>query len=124
MITPPRSSRWFEPRLSPGGRLGFMLHRLSGLGLLLYLYLHLAVLAQLRQGASGWETFLRLVRSPLFYLLDAMLLFGFIFHGLNGLRLVLVESGRAVRWHKLLFWIVLAVSLLLTLLGMLGIALR
>lgn len=117
-------SRWFEVRVRPSGWLAFMLHRLSGIGLVVYLYLHLLVLSQLRLGPQGWDQFLKLVTSPLFLLLDAILLFGLVMHGLNGLRLALVGMGIGTRWHKLLFWISLVLSVGLTFAGMLWMFIR
>jgi succinate dehydrogenase / fumarate reductase cytochrome b subunit len=96
-----------------------MLHRLSGIGLVVYLYLHLLVLNQLRQGAQGWDRFVKLASSPLFLLLDAILLFGLLMHGLNGFRLVLVGTGIRIQWQKPLFWISLVLSVGLTFVGML-----
>ena len=82
-----RHSRWFVLRSRPAGMLAFMLHRLTGIGLVFYLYLHLAVLSKLRGGPESWDSFLALVRSPWFLLLDGILLLGVLIHGLNGLRL-------------------------------------
>lgn len=112
-----RRSRWFEWRLKPVGMLAFMLHRLSGIGLVFYLYLHLAVLNRLRGGPEGWDGFLAQVRSPLFLVLDGILLLGVLIHGLNGLRLTFIGLNRGLRWQKASFWAVLGISILLTLWG-------
>ncbi len=114
-------SRWFEVRLGPGGFLAFMLHRLSGIGLVVYLYLHLAVLDRLRAGPQAWDGFIALVRSPVFLALDVVLLFGLVFHGLNGLRVVALGLGRGLRLQKALFWLALFLAVGLALLGILGI---
>ena len=106
---------WFDPRLP-----AFALHRLSGLGLVAYLYLHLLILNTLRQGPQAWDGFVTIMRSPLVLGLDAVLLFGILFHGLNGLRLALVEWGLGLRWQQAAFWVCLAASLTLTVLGMLA----
>ena len=48
---------WLDPR---GRRLGgwaFVVNRLSGLGLVAYLYLHLVVLSLLAGGPGGWDAF-------------------------------------------------------------------
>ncbi len=84
---------WFDPR---GRRLGgwaFALNRLTAIGLLLYLYIHLAVLSLLVQGPGAWDAFVDLVLSPLFLMLDVVLIFGMLFHGLNGIRVSLVGFG-------------------------------
>ena len=111
------SSRWFELRLRPVGMLAFMLHRLSGIGLVFYLFLHLAVLSKLRGGPESWDSFLELVRSPLFLILDGILLLGVLFHALNGLRLTFIGLNIGLHWQKASFWVVLGLSLLLTLWG-------
>jgi succinate dehydrogenase / fumarate reductase cytochrome b subunit len=112
-----RRSRWFDLRLKPVGMLAFMLHRLTGIGLVLYLYLHLAVLNRLRSGPEGWDSFLEQVRSPLFLALDGILLLGVLIHGLNGLRVTLIGLNRGLRWQKVSFWAVFWLSILLTLWG-------
>jgi len=111
------SSRWFELRLKPAGMLAFMVHRLSGIGLVFYLFLHLGVLNRLRGGPGNWDGFIALVRSPLFLVLDGILLLGVLLHGLNGLRLTLIGLNRGLRWQKSSFWAILGLSILLTLWG-------
>jgi len=111
--------RWFELRRSVG-LWAFMIHRFSGVGLVVYLYLHLAVLNQLRGGPEGWDEFIALARSPLFLALDVILLGGLLIHGLNGLRLTLLGLGRGLRWQKVLFWASLIVTILLTAWGALA----
>ena len=110
-------SHWFEPRLRSAGILAFMFHRLSAIGLVAYLYLHLAVLSWLRQGPQAWNGFVQLMRSPLFLILDAVLLFGLSFHGLNGLRVTLIGLGFFLRWERVMFWICLILATSLTILG-------
>jgi succinate dehydrogenase cytochrome b subunit len=110
-------SQWFDLRSRSTGKLAFMVHRLSGIGLVVYLYLHLAVLNQLRQGPQAWDDFVEIVRSPLFLLLDAVLLFGILIHGLNGMRLVLVGLGIFLQWERVTFWFCLILATCLTILG-------
>jgi succinate dehydrogenase / fumarate reductase cytochrome b subunit len=114
---PSRRSHWFELRYKPAGMLAFMLHRLSGIGLVFYLYLHLAVLSKLRGGPESWDSFLALVRSPLFLFLDGILLLGVLFHGLNGLRLTFIGLNLGLRWQKASFWVILALSIGLAIWG-------
>jgi len=69
-----------------------------------YLYLHLTVLSLLLRGESSWHGFLKLATTPLFLGLDVILIFGLLFHGLNGLRIALVGSGIAADRQQALFW--------------------
>jgi succinate dehydrogenase / fumarate reductase cytochrome b subunit len=92
--------RWFSFRKRSLGMWGFVLNRIAGLGLIFYLILHLVVLSLLTRGPESWDSFIALVRSPAFLLLDVVLLAGIIGHGLNGLRVALIGTGLLVRWQR------------------------
>jgi succinate dehydrogenase / fumarate reductase cytochrome b subunit len=100
----PGPSAWFDIRKRGTGHWAFSLNRFTSLGLVFYLYLHLAVLSMLLRGESAWHGFLKLATTPVFLGLDVLLLFGLLFHGLNGLRVALVGSGIAADRQKALFW--------------------
>lgn len=104
---------WFDVRRRRVGSWAFALNRLTGLGLTFYLFLHLGVLSILLQGESAWNDFIALVKSPLFLILDVVLLFGLIFHGLNSIRVALVGMGFVTEKQRSLFWGLMAVGLLL-----------
>ncbi len=104
---------WFDVRRRGVGSWAFALNRLTGLGLSLYLFLHLGVLSILLQGDSAWNDFVTLVKSPFFLILDVFLLFGLIFHGLNGIRVALVGLGFVTEKQKSLFWGVMVLGILL-----------
>jgi succinate dehydrogenase / fumarate reductase, cytochrome b subunit len=115
-----KQSNWFELKYRSTGKLAFMVHRLSGIGLVAYLYLHLVLLNKLRQGPPAWDSFLQVMRSPLVQVLDSVLLFGILIHGLNGLRLTLIGFGAFLRWQRVFFWFSLILAAALTILGVLA----
>ncbi|GEM_PF-205420 len=120
--SPARAARrglraWFDPRGRDVGYWAFVLHRVTGLALVFYLVLHLWVLRLLARGPQAWDDFIALARSPLFLALDGVLLFGILFHGLNGLRVALVGLGRGAARHKALFWALMAVLVVALLVG-------
>jgi succinate dehydrogenase / fumarate reductase, cytochrome b subunit len=113
-VRPKRPLRaWFDVRANRVGSWAFALNRLTGLGLTLYLFIHLAVLSLLLQGEEGWNQFLETVKSPFFLTLDVILILGILFHGLNGIRVGLVGMGIGARNHRTLFWVLMAVGLVL-----------
>ncbi len=113
-VRPRRPLRaWFDVRRRHMGSWAFAINRLTGLGLAAYLFLHLAVLSTLLQGEAGWDRFLQLARSPFFLLLDVVLIFGILFHGLNGIRVALVGMGVGARQHRALFWVLMAIGFVL-----------
>ncbi len=71
----------------------YVLHRITGLGLLLLWLIFLVTIAVFQiQGRDVWETTLALVHSRWFGLVVIV----FVYHGLNGLRLSLQELGFAL----------------------------
>jgi succinate dehydrogenase cytochrome b subunit len=100
----PAPSGWLDPRGRALGGRAFALNRVTGVALVVYLYLHLGVLSILLFGASAWDDLLGIATSTAFLALDVVLLFGLLFHGLNGIRVGLVGSGVAPDRQRALFW--------------------
>ncbi|MGB4676724.1 MAG: hypothetical protein WBH90_08345 [Aggregatilineales bacterium] len=110
-------SRWFLPFKRDVSYWGFVLNRVAGLGLVLYLLLHMVALSQLLGGEAGWDRFIDLTTSPVFLTLDVILLAGIIGHGLNGLRVALVGSGLLVKWQRQLFYVLMTIAVVLLIIG-------
>lgn len=96
------AARWFDVRRRGPGTWAYVLNRITGLLLVAYLYVHLAVLSLLARGPDAYDRFVDVMRSPLFLLLDVGLIAGLLFHGLNGLRLTVVGLGVGVRAQRAL----------------------
>lgn len=94
---------WVDVRDRRLGGFGFILNRLTGLGVLLYLFVHLMVLSLLAQGPSAWDNFVSIALSPAFLALDVVLIFGLLAHGLNGIRVTLVGFGLVVDRQRAMF---------------------
>ena len=71
--------------------------------MLAYLFLHLIVLSLLARGPSAWDGFVSIAASPLFLCFDVVLIFGLLFHGLNGIRVTLVGFGLVVDRQRAMF---------------------
>jgi succinate dehydrogenase / fumarate reductase cytochrome b subunit len=95
---------WLDPRGRTLGHIAFVGNRVTGLGLVFYLYLHLGVLSMLLLGESAWSDFLSVATTTVFLLLDVLLLFGLLYHGLNGLRVALVGMGYAPNLQRAFWW--------------------
>jgi len=78
-------------------RVYFAIHRLTGIYLVLYIFPrpYLVLLS------GSWEEALRLDMTPVGKILAIIFIFSILFHGINGLRIVLIElgliSGRPLR---------------------------
>jgi succinate dehydrogenase / fumarate reductase cytochrome b subunit len=103
---------WFDPRWRDIGTWAFVLNRLSGIGLTIYLFLHLIVLGTLARGPEAYDSFIQLAKSPLFVAGELFVVVGGLYHGLNGLRIALTSFGVGVAHQRRLFYVVLAVVLI------------
>lgn len=112
-----RAVYWLEPRWRDPGWLAFALNRLSGHILVLYLLAHFVVLSRLTAGPAGWDSLLGTFGSTPFLVGDTLLIAAVVFHGLNGLRVVALTFGFGSRHPSLLFGVVFAVSVVITLLA-------
>jgi succinate dehydrogenase / fumarate reductase cytochrome b subunit len=84
-----------------GGRWGFerylyTLHRITGLGLLAYLLMHIFVTSARTFGPEAWEQAMRAVEGPLFKAGEYLVFAAFAFHAVNGIRLGMIELGFAI----------------------------
>ena len=84
-----------------GGRHGFegylyVLHRITGVALLLFLSAHVFVTASRLFGEQAWNRVMSLTHHPVVKILEFLVFVAFAFHALNGVRLLLIEFGFAV----------------------------
>ncbi|HEX2988549.1 MAG TPA: succinate dehydrogenase, cytochrome b556 subunit [Chloroflexota bacterium] len=104
---------WFDPRGGGIGFIAFALNRITGLALVVYLFMHLVVLSSLIRGEAAWTSFLTLARTPLFFFFDVALFAALLYHALNGIRVTLIGLGIGVRLQQALFYGVTALSVVL-----------
>ena len=84
-----RVSGWFVPVINIE-RLAYLLHRLTGLYLAIYLPLHI-ISTHNSLNPIAWAQEMILYGSPLVKIGEVILIFAIFFHGFNGIRLLLVE---------------------------------
>ncbi len=112
---------WFNLKGKHVGFWAYVVMRLSAIGLVLYLFLHLVILSQLAAGAAQWDSFVALAKSPAFLLLDIVLIIGILAHGLNGIRLALIGFGIGVPSHKLMLWLAVILTIVFSVISALAI---
>jgi succinate dehydrogenase / fumarate reductase, cytochrome b subunit len=104
----------FWPRHYHAGMWAFVLHRISGLVLVGYLFLHIWVISSVTVSGGTFDEAMRIFQTPVFTSLDVGLLAAFAFHGLNGLRIILFDIGFGTRQQKPLFYGAFVVATLIT----------
>jgi succinate dehydrogenase / fumarate reductase cytochrome b subunit len=85
------------------GGWAWIIHRISGIALTAYIYLHIYALSTLTKGKEAFDAEMALFQKPIFKFLE-WLLFAFVLaHTLNGIRIVLVDFGKGAFYHKKAF---------------------
>jgi succinate dehydrogenase / fumarate reductase cytochrome b subunit len=85
----------------------FLLMRISGLALALYLFMHLYVLTNLLEGPATFNQLMKMTQSPLIKFLELVLLGGVVYHAVNGIRILGVDFFSAAKHHKTWFWVMI-----------------
>jgi succinate dehydrogenase / fumarate reductase, cytochrome b subunit len=70
----------------------YTLHRVTGLGVLVYLLMHIGV-TWFKNDPVMWTFIMGFLEHPFFKVGEYMVYFGVVFHGLNGIRLIIGEFG-------------------------------
>lgn len=73
------------------GQLSFMLHRLTGLGVLLFLSIHILDTATVYFFPSLYEHAIAIYRTTLFGIAEIGLVFAVLYHGANGIRIAVFD---------------------------------
>jgi succinate dehydrogenase / fumarate reductase cytochrome b subunit len=97
----------------------WLIQRISGLYLVFFLLTHITAIAQASFGITtgSMAQMFDVLRNP-FWAGDSMtamfdlIALGIVaFHGLNGIRIVLLDLGFGVRRHKLVFWLTMVIAI-------------
>lgn len=98
------------------GHYAWLLHRLGGLGIVLFLFLHILDIFLVGVSKDLFEAFLFIYHSAPAKVFVMGLLFGVFFHAFNGVRIILVdfwpEKFSNLKMQRLLFRLVVLVTLL------------
>ena len=91
----------------------WLLHRITGLGLLVFLFIHIVDISILGFGPKVYNDSVLLFDQAIVRLLSLSLVAAVLYHALNVLRIMAINFWRkGVRYQKVLFVVVLAVSII------------
>jgi len=90
------------------GMWAWLLHRLTGVGILVFLFLHIADTALIGWGPKVYNAVLAIYRAPLFRLGEVALFGAVLFHALNGIRIMIVDfcPGATVHQRRMFYAVV------------------
>lgn len=82
------------------GQLSFILHRLTGLGTLLFLSVHILDTSTVYFFPHLYEEAIALYRSTPFIIGEIILVFSVIYHGVNGVRIAVFDLFSPKSWRE------------------------
>lgn len=72
----------------------YFFHRITGVGMLLFVMMHLVATTIFRiQGQDVWEATMALLNNPVLKIGEFLVVLAFVFHAINGIRLGMQELG-------------------------------
>ncbi|MHA2363163.1 MAG: hypothetical protein ACXAC7_04345 [Candidatus Hodarchaeales archaeon] len=125
--------KWFNPFFPGIGFKAWILQRLTGILLVVYLGFHFAIVGTLTLDSTGeiYNDLTRTLNEPLLhisgdflgaslekatslgFMVDVGIIALLVYHGLNGLRVILFDLGIGIRRQKTLFWIFFIVGIVM-----------
>ena len=73
------------------GQWSWLLHRISGVGVFLFLLAHIVDTAMIGWGPAAYDKMIALYRKPFFRLGEVALTGAVLYHALNGVRIVIID---------------------------------
>ncbi len=84
----------------------YYLHRFTGVGVLLFLLLHILDTVLIGWGPEIYNKVMALYSHPFFRVGEVGLFAAVLFHAINGIRIILVDFWpKAADWHKQIFYV-------------------
>ena len=92
----------------------WLLHRITGLGLLVFLFIHIVDISVISFGPTIYNESVQLFDQIIVRLLSLSLVAAVLYHAFNGLRIMAIDFwSKGAHYQKALFAAVLAVSIIL-----------
>ena len=99
------------------GFISFLLRRISGVALVIYLFLHLWVIGSINQGPEVFDARLATVQTPFFKLMEVLLLAAVVYHGFDGIRILIVDYFHITEYRKSMFYAMFVTFVIVTIAG-------
>jgi succinate dehydrogenase / fumarate reductase, cytochrome b subunit len=87
------------------GMLAWLLHRVAGLGVLLFLLVHIVDISLLGFGPNVYNEGIALFGTTLVRIISLLLIAALLYHSFNGVRIMLIDFvPQAARYQRSMFW--------------------
>ncbi|MGR3309787.1 MAG: succinate dehydrogenase, cytochrome b556 subunit [Candidatus Brocadiales bacterium] len=97
------------------GMLAFIIHRVTGIGLVIFLYLHIWTLSAILKGPQALEHAIHKFDTPFGHAFEYALLLAVIVHLVNGIRITIADFLALTEVHTRMLWYSLIICILIAL---------
>jgi len=101
-----RKVGFFEGLRYKGGgpMLAWILHRISGLGMIVFVSLHVVASFFTQEMGSDWAIFINSIYESVYFQL--FIVFSVLYHGINGMRIIVLDLWpRMLEYQKEMTWL-------------------
>ena len=95
----------------------FLLMRISGVAITVYLILHIYVLSHLLDGPAAFDELMKTMLNPLFKFFELALLGGVLYHVVNGVRIFWIDFASGAKTQEAWFWAMVCVGAVVFIFG-------
>jgi len=96
-----------------GGQWAWLLHRITGIGVFLFLLIHVLDIYLVGFGPTTFDAFVFVYRGAIFRIGEVVLMGSVLYHSFNGIRIILIDFWtKGVEYQKVMFYIVLILSVI------------
>ncbi|MFB0515058.1 MAG: succinate dehydrogenase, cytochrome b556 subunit [Candidatus Neomarinimicrobiota bacterium] len=100
------------------GMFSWLLHKVTGVAIVAFLIFHIWSMAKMSKGPEAFNAVIEVYKTALYRAGEVLLLGAILFHGLNGLRLIIGEFiPRTLHKHKLAVYLTLFLAGALFIIG-------
>ena len=92
----------------------WVLHRITGVGIYFFLLVHIMDTALVRVSPEAYNSVMAAYKTPIVGVAEIGLVAAILFHGFNGIRVILIDFwSKGSKYQNQMFWVVLVIFVVL-----------
>ena len=93
------------------GMWSWVLHRITGVSIFFFLLVHTLDTALVRISPEAYNEVIETYKTPIIGLAELGLVAAVLYHGFNGLRVILIDFwSKGAKYQAVMFWVVIGVT--------------
>ena len=92
-------SDYGRPYLGHEGQWSWMFHRITGVAVILFLFVHIVDTALVGWGPEAYDRVVSAYKNPAVHLLELGLVLAVLFHAINGIKITLIDFFPSLAAH-------------------------